>query len=592
MPPTAVQSTLDDLGTPLRDVTFVVVDLETTGGSPTDAGITEIGAVKIRGGEVLGEFQTLVNPGSSVAPFVALLTGITDAMLVDAPPLRAVLPAFLEFAHGCVLVAHNAPYDVSFLRGACSLHDITWPTFPVVDTARLARSTLPRDEVPNCKLGTLAAHFHATTSPTHRALDDARATVDVLHALLERLGRLGVQSLEELTSVNRRVTTVQRRKRGLADHLPDSAGVNLFRDASGRVLYIGKSRHVRTRVRTYFTASEQRRRMAEMVNLTARVDAIPCCDDLEASVRELRLIAEHRPPYNRRSKFPERIVWLKLTTDAFPRLSTVRGQRDDLDSGAAYIGPFSSRAGAALASEALLQAVPLRTCTTRLTLRGTSNASTCVLADMGRCGAPCVGRQSSDDYAHLAHDARVAMTSDPSAVVDAVNARLAMLIADERFEDAAVWRDRLAAFLRGAQRFQRLHSLRSIDELVAASPASDGGWLLHVIRNGRLVASGSAARGVNPYPVVDALLSAADTGTTANDGSSVEEAELILRWLETPGTRLVQASQPWSSPVSGAARFSVASPATTGVLHLSGDSAPAGGWRTEARPLVTRTDSR
>ena len=592
MPPIAVQSTLDDLGTPLRDVTFVVVDLETTGGAPTDGGITEIGAVKVRGGEVLGEFHTLVNPGSTIAPFVALLTGITDAMLVDAPSLRSVLPAFLEFAHGCVLVAHNAPYDVSFLRGACALSNLPWPSFTVVDTARLARSTLSRDEVPNCKLSTLAAHFRATTSPTHRALDDARATVDVLHALLERLGRLGVQSLEELTSVNRRVTAVQRRKRGLADHLPDSAGVYLFRDSSGRVLYIGKSRHVRTRVRTYFTASEQRRRMAEMVNLTERVDAIPCVSDLEASVRELRLIAEHRPPYNRRSKFPERIVWLKLTTDAFPRLSTVRGQRDDVGSGAAYLGPFTSRASAALATEALLHAIPLRTCTTRLSSRGVTNGSACVLAEMNRCGAPCIGRQTVNDYADIAAQARTAMSNDPELVVTAINDRLEQLVGDERFEEAAMWRDRLAAFLRGAQRYQRLHSLRTIDELVAASPTGDGGWLVHVVRHGRLVGAGLAARGADPYAVVEAVLLSADTASAVDDGALVEEAELLLRWLESPGTRLVRLSQPWMSPAAGAARFAALSRLTPSLGHDLESRGPSGGWRTEARPLMSRTDSR
>ena len=150
---TATQLTFDDLGPALHQVTFVVVDLETDGGSPDGAGITEIGAVKVRGGEVLGEFQTLVNLGRPVPPFIRALTGITDEMLLGAPRLAAALPAFLEFAHGAVLVAHNAPYDVGFLKGACAQQGLTWPDPPVLDTARLARHVLSRDEVPNCKLG-------------------------------------------------------------------------------------------------------------------------------------------------------------------------------------------------------------------------------------------------------------------------------------------------------------------------------------------------------------------------------------------------------------------------------------------------------
>ena len=78
--------------------------------------ITEIGAVKVRGGEVLGEFQTLVNPHTAIPPFIAVLTGITNSMVASAPPIESALPAFLEFAQGCVLVAHNAPFDVGFLK--------------------------------------------------------------------------------------------------------------------------------------------------------------------------------------------------------------------------------------------------------------------------------------------------------------------------------------------------------------------------------------------------------------------------------------------------------------------------------------------
>ena len=194
--PVAVQGTFDELGTPLREVTFVVVDLETTGGSPLSCAITEIGAVKVRGGVVLGEFQTLVNPGEPIPAFIAVLTGITDSMVTTAPRVGAVLPAFAEFCAGSVLVAHNAPFDVGFLRAAFAAHGRAWPAYPVVDTARLARRALTRDEAPSCRLATLAALFASSTTPNHRALDDARATVDVLHGLLERLGPLGVQSLD------------------------------------------------------------------------------------------------------------------------------------------------------------------------------------------------------------------------------------------------------------------------------------------------------------------------------------------------------------------------------------------------------------
>ena len=139
------QRSFDELGRPLRNVTFCVVDLETTGGSAADGSmITEIGAVKVRGGEVLGEFQTLVNPHMAIPPFIAVLTGITDSMVAVAPPIEQVLPQFLEFARGCVLVAHNAPFDVGFLRYFAEQQGRAWPTFEVLDTAKLARRVTTR----------------------------------------------------------------------------------------------------------------------------------------------------------------------------------------------------------------------------------------------------------------------------------------------------------------------------------------------------------------------------------------------------------------------------------------------------------------
>ncbi|WP_131764104.1 DEDD exonuclease domain-containing protein, partial [Actinomadura fibrosa] len=450
-----VQGTLDDLGTPLSEVTFVVVDLETTGGSAADSAITEIGAVKVRGGVELGELGTLVDPGGPVPPFITALTGITTAMVTAAPKIDSVLPAFLEFARGCVLVAHNAPFDVGFLKAACARHGYAWPAFTVVDTVDLARRVLSRDEVPNCKLGTLARFFRTGTEPTHRALADARATVEVLHGLIERIGSFGVTSLEELRGFAKAPTPEQRRKRHLADGVPNAPGVYLFEDADGEALYVGKSGDLRSRVRTYFTGSETRRRVREMVGLAERVRTIVCATGLEAEVRELRLIAERKPRYNRRSKFPERAMWLKLTVEPFPRLSIVRECRDD---GACYLGPISSRHQAEEARAALHEAVPLRQCTQRLTLRliERGKARACALAEIGRCGAPCDGRESAGAYAQHAATARKVMEGDVRPVMAAARARIDRLSAELRYEEAAAQRDRLAAFVRAAARGQRL----------------------------------------------------------------------------------------------------------------------------------------
>jgi DNA polymerase-3 subunit epsilon len=186
----------------LSHTTFVVIDLETSGASPHHgAAITEIGAVKVRGGTVIDEFESFVNPLRPIPEFITHLTGITDEMVLGAPQIGEIFPTLMDFlgpAHENILVAHNAPFDMSFLKASALSLDFTWPAFRVMDTVRFSRKVVSKDEVGDYKLGTLALFFGAATSPTHRALDDARATVDVLHGVLERFGDRGITTLEEL----------------------------------------------------------------------------------------------------------------------------------------------------------------------------------------------------------------------------------------------------------------------------------------------------------------------------------------------------------------------------------------------------------
>jgi len=186
----------------LSKTTFVVLDLETSGASPkTGSAITEIGAVKVRGGEIIGTFQTFVNPGTPLPPFITHLTGITDQMLADAPKIETILPLLLEFlgsAKTTVFVAHNAPFDLSFLKASATLHGYAWPNFRVIDTVKAARFVLTKDDVANYQLGTLAVYFRTEIAPNHRALDDALATVDVLHGIIERMGTFGITTINQM----------------------------------------------------------------------------------------------------------------------------------------------------------------------------------------------------------------------------------------------------------------------------------------------------------------------------------------------------------------------------------------------------------
>ena len=246
----ALQTTFED-AVPLPEVEFVVVDLETTGGSPADSRITEIGAVKIRGGERTGVFETLVNPGVPIPRQISHLTGIDDLVVAGAPPIEWVLPSFAEFARGCVFVAHNARFDFTFLNVAFERLDYDPLPPPPVCTARLARRVVWPD-VPNVRLQTLAQYFRTAVRPSHRALPDAEACSEVLHGLLELGGRLGIVTLGDLHGAVRARGRPNFGKIRLADHLPNAPGVYLFRGRDGRVLYVGKSVDLRSRVKSYF----------------------------------------------------------------------------------------------------------------------------------------------------------------------------------------------------------------------------------------------------------------------------------------------------------------------------------------------------
>jgi len=200
--------------TALHETTFVIVDLETTGSSPKKgAAITEIGAVKVKSGQYLGNFESFVNPLAPIPEYITQMTGITDLMLAKAPVIDEILPAFLEFAGSAeetIIVAHNAPFDLSFLKSAAKELDMDWPKFKTLDTVTIARQVLSKADVPNCKLSTLAQFFGTKTEPNHRALDDAKATTEILHGLIERLGSFEVYNVNSLMEFAKTAAHIQR----------------------------------------------------------------------------------------------------------------------------------------------------------------------------------------------------------------------------------------------------------------------------------------------------------------------------------------------------------------------------------------------
>lgn len=549
---TSWQSSFDEMGRYLSATTFVILDLETTGGSPGLNSITEIGAQKIRGGQVLAEFQTLVNPGVSLPPFITVLTGITESMLLPAPKIDQVLPQFLEFLgseHETILVAHNSHFDIGFLKAAANQLGYQWPKFQVLDTVKIARQVLTKDEVRNYKLETLATFFKAPNPPTHRALEDVRATSVVLHGLIERLGSYSIFTLEELKKFSNRISKAQSEKRHLATNAPAAPGVYIFKDAKGQPLYVGTSKNLRARVRTYFTAGETRKRIREMIAITQSVDYIVTPTALEAQVRELRLIHGASPRYNRRSRFPERIAWLKLTDENFPRLIVSKGAPKD-PSGA--LGPINGGLAIEGALTAVHEFLPLRQCKPKITAKSIRTASPCILFEINKCGAPCIGNQSAASYDEIINKFKFFLEDDFRPLTEITTKKMEELALAEKFEEAIEIRDRYSHLIRAASRIERLKSIASISFMIVARQI-DAHWEFVVINHGKLAATNRSSNSTSVEAALSALKLIAEQVPDSGFLQEVnhEEVELILNYLENNSVRLVEISGVYALPVFG-----------------------------------------
>jgi DNA polymerase III epsilon subunit family exonuclease len=323
----------------LETATFVVFDLETTGLRPGTARPCEVGAVRVRNLELAERFQTLANPGARLDPAVAALTGLRDEELRRAPPVAAAVRGFLGFAGDAVLVAHNARFDMAFLDNETMRLTGRRVAATVVDTVGLARRLLGRQPA---NLGALAYRFATDARPCHRALPDAEATAEILVRLIGMAQERGATTVADLVELAATRPRRVHRKRSLAFGAPQQPGVYLFRDAHDQVLYVGRARDLRARLRSYFRSERQRPAVEAALGALERVEWRILPSEIEAALEELRLIRELRPPANARSTRPDRHVYLRR-----------RGETVVCSSQPCELGPLTSRRRAQLAARAL-----------------------------------------------------------------------------------------------------------------------------------------------------------------------------------------------------------------------------------------------
>ena len=513
-----LQPSLDAVGTPASGGRWVVVDLETTG-LGAGAEITEIGAVCVQDGAIIDEFSSLVKPSRPIPPFITSLTGITPAMVANADPIASVLERFMDWSGlrtktGPVLVAHNASFDVGFLRRAARASSLPWPRVRVVDTLALARLALPRPLVRNHKLGTIASYFGTATVPKHRALGDARATAEILLGFIDLLAGAGATDVEDLLVLTEQAPARRPSTPSFVADLPTSPGVYHFIDTAGDTLYVGSASSLRSRVGSYYTKAEKRPKVQRMVSLAAGVRPYPTASILEARIRELRDIRELAPPYNSASTRQGSQHWVIAEADQPRVVPSVT-----LDELPCALGPFGTRAHALRAAGAIER----------------------VLAEA-----------TANDRPELLLEAVAASTL---AVPHALTALMERLSSQGLFEPAAAARDDLSAYMTGVER-ATMRPILAAPRIVWGSRRDGGepGWILHVASHGRHLSSVVIPPHTDPSPWIDVLTSTTpvETDGVAASCASWAETALLCAELGREGTRLVEwkGPLPWAQPTA------------------------------------------
>jgi DNA polymerase-3 subunit epsilon len=392
----------------LEEAVLVVFDLETTGLAAGRDQICEIGAVRVKGLELVDSFQSLVNPRVALPEPVARLTGIREHELRGAPATSIVVRRFLDFAGDDLLVAHNARFDQRFLERQLGDRRLSEPP---LCTAALARRLL-KGRLRRVGLASLAHFFGVATEPCHRALPDAEATAQVLVQLIGLAQERGARTLSELRGLAAPVKRRVHGKRMLARGAPTNPGVYLFRDRHDQVLYVGRARDLRARLRSYFRSDRQRPSVEAALLALARIEWRVLGSELEAALEELRLIRELAPPANSRGRRTEHGVYLRR-----------RGEEFVVSKKPGPLGPIGSRRQASLAARAL---------------------------------ASC----TDEELDGLLED----------GPLPRLRARLAHLSKSQRYEEAGRLRDRIEALEHIVERLQRLERLRRL-ELCLIAPA-------------------------------------------------------------------------------------------------------------------------
>jgi len=391
----------------LHETVFTVFDVETTGLSAVNNRMTEIGIVKVRGGEIIDEYETLLNPGEFIPPYITQMTGITNEMVHKKPSFDELAPKILDFIGNnntdtTILGGHNVRFDYGFLNESLLRAGYNKLDHPALCTARLARR-LSRS-LPSKSLDSLKRHFGIYTKRKHRAIDDARATAQILSIFIEQLvNDLEFETVEDVIGFQFRKIydnskTSQRFKKLKIDlkEVPQKPGIYFMFNKNDEIIYIGKAKSLKERLGSYFYHNTSHStKVKKLVRFVHRVEWETTGSELSALLAESRMIKSHKPRFNSAIKSYRKFPFIKIDVNrAFPKVHKVY---EILPDGAKYYGPFASSFTVNNLIERINRLYKLRKCDD-INLRPVKNHSTCMYFEIGQCGAPCNFTTTAPEY--------------------------------------------------------------------------------------------------------------------------------------------------------------------------------------------------
>jgi DNA polymerase-3 subunit epsilon len=479
----AVPTTLDDLA---GTGEYIVLDTETTGLRPFKQRLIEVCALKIREGEIVDTFTTLLNPEKRLPGFITELTGITEEMVQHAPRFAAVADGLLRFIGERLVIGHNIRFDISFVNAELSRVGKPPLVNPRLDTLSLAVRLLPGLKKPN--LERMAATLGVPITHRHRAEGDARLTAEALHRLLPLAKQAGLPTLDAMQALSVPATAEPHGNasgveavgsgkayldRAWLRTVPHAPGIYRMLDEDGRVIYVGKAKNLHDRVSSYYSQHlGLTRKMDGLLEAVSRIEVEVVGSELEALLLESRMIHRHQPRYNRAMKNHALYPYIKIEVQKpWPRIRLARTLKED---GARYFGPFRSRSAAERTVNVLAEVLPLVTCT-----RGFSNpkkwGNPCPRLGMGKCLGPCVGQGDPAEYFTFIDDAIAFLEGRSDGIRNRLQAKLETAAERLDFEDAARLRDALRTVTGVANVYQTLARQVETSHLVLALPSAEMG---------------------------------------------------------------------------------------------------------------------